>query len=275
MAAAGKLMLCADDYALTPAVSMGILEALEAGRLDGTSAMTTRPFWPTAARDIESLGPVGQVGLHLDLTMGPSLTRMPRTAPAGQMPTIGRLIRLAEAGKLAEHEIRAEIGAQIDAFSEHYGRAPAYVDGHQHVQMLPQVRDWLFDALAKRGLAGDLWLRDSGDRLARILGRRIEVKKALLVAAVGRGFAAAAQARGFATNDGFAGYSAFDGRRDYAKDFARYLTSSGPRHLIMCHPGRVDSELERLDPVTFTREQELEFLLSDRFTDMMADHARR
>ena len=38
----------------------------------------------------------------------------------------------------------------------------------------------------------------------------------------------------------------------------------------MCHPGRVDDELARLDPVTFSRETELGFLLSDRFTEALA-----
>ena len=38
----------------------------------------------------------------------------------------------------------------------------------------------------------------------------------------------------------------------------------------MCHPGHVDAELRELDPVTVTREQELAFLLSPRFEDMLA-----
>ena len=38
-------MLCADDYALAPGVSIGILEALSAGRLTATSVMTNRPLW--------------------------------------------------------------------------------------------------------------------------------------------------------------------------------------------------------------------------------------
>ncbi|MDB5596734.1 MAG: YdjC family protein [Hyphomicrobiales bacterium] len=270
MAIAPKFMLCADDYALTPSVSLGIIEAIEAGRLDGTGAMTTRPHWPEAARDLASLGSAAQAGLHLDLTLGPPLTRMDRLAPKGRLPTIGTLIRLSQAGKLPEAEIRGEIAAQIQAFGEAYGQAPAFVDGHQHVQMLPGIRDWLFDELERLGLTGQVWLRDSGDRIERILRRRVEAPKAMLVALAGRGFGAEARRRGFATNEGFAGFSAFDIRRDYAADFARFLLAPGPRHLIMCHPGRVDGELERLDPVTFTREQELEFLLSDRFAELMA-----
>ena len=271
MKADRKFILCADDYALTPAVSLGILEAVEAGRLDATGAMTARPHWPAAAKDIASLGDAVQVGLHLDLTLGPPLTAMPRLAPGGRLPSIGRMIRLSRTGALPEEEIRAEIAAQIDAFGEHYGRAPAFVDGHQHVQMLPGVRNWLLDALERRGLAGDVWLRDSADRVERILRRRVEAPKALMVAAAGRGFGKLARDRGFATNEGFSGFSAFDQRRDYASDFARFLLAQGQRHLVMCHPGRVDSELERLDPVTYTREQELEFFLSDRFADVVAE----
>ena len=37
-----KFALCADDFALSPAVTRGILEALAAGRLTATSAMTTQ-----------------------------------------------------------------------------------------------------------------------------------------------------------------------------------------------------------------------------------------
>ncbi len=268
--AARDLTLCADDYGLTPAVSLGILEAVEAGRLNATGAMTARPHWKTAARDLASLGEAVEAGLHLDLTLGPPLTKMPLLAPRGALPSIGTMIRLAQAGRLPEAEIRAEIGAQIDAFAEHYGAMPAFIDGHQHVHMLPGIRDWLFDEACKRGLAGHIWMRDSTDRLSRILRRRVEAPKAVIVALAGRGFAKAARQRGFVTNEGFAGFSAFDPRRDYAADFSRFLLAPGPRHLIMCHPGRVDGELERLDPATFSREQELEFLLSDRFSDVMA-----
>jgi len=270
-----SLTICADDYGLTPAVTGGILEAIEAGRLHATGAMTTRPYWRVAARDLASLGDGVEAGLHLDLTLGPALTGLKSLTRDGRLPSIMQMIRMAHAGQLPEAELRAEIGAQIDAFVAHYGRAPAFIDGHQHVHMLPGIRDWLMEEATKRGLAGKIWMRDSADRMSRILTRGVQVPKAMTVALAGRGFAAHALAQGFATNDGFAGFSAFDPRRDYAADFARFLAAPGARHLIMCHPGRVDAELERLDPATYSREQELEFLLSDRFKDMQASFATK
>jgi predicted glycoside hydrolase/deacetylase ChbG (UPF0249 family) len=194
---------------------------------------------------------------------------MPTFAPAGALPPIGRIAR-ARAADLPGGEIAAEIARQLDAFSQAMGRPPDFVDGHQHVQALAAIRPHLFEQLSRLDLPASFWLRDSADSLPRILRRRIQVLKAGMVAWLGRGFAAEARAKGFATNDGFAGFSAFDARTDYGAAFASYLVAPGSRHLIMCHPGHVDAELKAADPVLETREQELAFLLSDRFKSLLS-----
>jgi chitin disaccharide deacetylase len=263
-----EFCLCADDFALSPAVSRGILEALSAGRLNATSAMTTRPSWPQAARELASTGFDADIGLHLNLTLGAPLSQMAQFAPSA-FPAIGDILRASGKGTLPLAEITQEIEAQIDAFLAAFGRAPDFVDGHQHVQVLPGIRQSLLAVLERKGFAGQLWLRNSGDRLARIFARRSELKKALGLAWLGRGFAAEAKARGFAVNDGFAGFSAFRAEAEYGADFARYLVAPGSRHLVMCHPGHVDDELAAVDPVTATRENELAFLLSNRFSEVL------
>jgi predicted glycoside hydrolase/deacetylase ChbG (UPF0249 family) len=260
-----EFCLCADDFALSPAVDRGIFAALAAGRLSATSAMTTRPFWPAAARELRSAGFDADVGLHLNLTLGAPLTSMPHFAPAA-LPDIGRVLRAAGKRDFPSAEVDREIAAQIDAFTDAFGCNPNFIDGHQHVHVLPGIRQSLFAAIERRGLAGQLWLRNSGDRPARILKRGIEMKKALGLAWLARGFATEAKAHGLAVNDGFAGYSAFRDTDDFAADFTRYLVAPGRNHLIMCHPGYVDEELVAVDPVTSTREKELAFLLSPRFT---------
>ena len=149
-------------------------------------------------------------------------------------------------------------------------RAPDFVDGHQHVQVLPGIAEILLAELSARGLAGKCWLRDSADRPRRIFARGKHWGKALTVAGLARGFRARARAAGFALNDGFAGFSDFDAGGDYGADFSTYLLAPGPRHLVMCHPGHVDDELARLDPVTASRERELAFLLSPSFLEIAA-----
>ncbi len=261
-------ILCADDFAITEGVSRGILELAGDHRISATSAMVTRPHWPRLARELAGLRGLS-VGLHVNLTLAEPLAGLPRLAPAGSLPSLGELTRLALIGRLPHDEVAGEIGRQVDAFSEALGRPPDFVDGHQHVHVLPGIRAAVIAQLGKRGLK-DTWLRNPAERQRTIMRRGVAPLKAMVIAGLAFGFAEAARAAGFRTNDGFAGVSPFDPARDYGADFARYLLEAGPRHLVMCHPGRPDDELRRLDPIVATRGQELAFFASSRFLDVCA-----
>lgn len=264
--------LCADDYAISPAVSAGILELLEAGRISATGAITSSRFWPEWAGALAGFAGRAGLGVHLNLTLGEPLGAMPDLAPAGRFLPVRNLIAASRAGRLPAAEISGEIARQLDAFTAATGRIPDFVDGHQHVQALPAVRNALLSLLRERDWHHRVWVRDSGDRVPAILRRRIEVPKALAVAALSRGFAAAARSAGVRTNRGFSGFSAFSPARDYGRDFSRYLAAPGKRHLVMCHPGRVDDALRALDPVTDSRERELAFFASDEFLEILQQY---
>jgi predicted glycoside hydrolase/deacetylase ChbG (UPF0249 family) len=58
-----------------------------------------------------------------------------------------------------------------------------------------------------------------------------------------------------ATNPAFAGaYDFTADKADFARLFPGFLRDLPPRSVVMCHPGFVDAELERLDPLTTQRE---------------------
>ena len=267
MAASFTFALCADDYAMAPGVSRGILEALEAGALTATSAMTTSNDWPAAAAALRPFAERADLGLHLNLTLGRPLGVMPQLAPAGTLPRVGTLIAAAWRGSLPLDELAEEIGRQLDVFAAATGRPPDHVDGHQHVQVLAPVRRVLIDALRRRGWGP--WLRDSADRPHRILRRGSTPVKAMGIAVLARRFAAESRRAGLATNDGFAGFSSFDAAKPFVQWFERYVTAPGSSHLVMCHPGYVDDALRRLDPVLESRERELAFLLSADLQDLL------
>ncbi|WP_442753808.1 ChbG/HpnK family deacetylase [Methylocystis sp. JAN1] len=263
------IAICADDYGLSYGVSVGILEALDAGRLTAVSALVNGPRWPAMGRELLRHCRNADVGLHFNLTLGRPLGYMPAFAPIGTFPPVAQVVRMAMRGKLPMDEIRAEIDRQLDRFEAVMERRPDFVDGHQHVHGLPGIREALLDAMLARRLAGRAWLRDAADSVHRIALRGAHARKALAVRALSSGFHRAANWRGFATNNGFAGFSDFDPGKDYAKSFETYLRAPGRAHLVMCHPGHVDEELKAQDPVTITREQELAFLLSPRLPEML------
>ena len=267
MTAPFTFALCADDYALAPGVSRGILEALDAGALTATSVMTTSPDWYQAASGLQPFVGRADIGLHLNLTLGRPLGTMPRFAARGSLPTIGAVVAAARRGHLPLDELAEEIDRQLEAFGAGHGRPPDHVDGHQHVHVLAPVRRLLIEALRRRGWAP--WLRDSADRPLRILRRGSTLVKAAGIAALAEGLSAASRRAGLATNDGFAGFSSFKSTTAYGEEFARYLKAPGRRHLVMCHPGYVDEDLRRLDPVLESRERELRFLLSGDFRSLL------
>jgi chitin disaccharide deacetylase len=263
-----KVVLCADDFGLSEAVSRGIIELAEMGRLSATSAMTNGPAWIRTASRLRDLKDKIAVGLHLNLTAGAPLGAMPRFAPEGVFPEASEVLPRALTGWLPVEEIGEEIARQVGAFEQAFGGPPAFVDGHQHVHVLPGIRAALLQALKRSGCKG-LWLRDPSDGLRAILRRAVASKKALIVRSLSFGFADAVSAAGFETNEGFSGFSPFDPASGPDRVFKRALKFLGPRPLVMCHPGYVDDGLKRLDTVVETRPQELAFLASDAFPALL------
>lgn len=270
-----NVVLCADDFGLSDGVSRGIVELAQMGRLSATGAMTNMPGWTRNAAALKSLEDRLGIGLHLNLTTGAPLGRMPRLASSGAFPSLGKLLMQALRGGLPVSEIQEELARQLDAFIEAHGRPPSFVDGHQHVHVLPGIWPALLMVLTERGYADRVWLRNPSDSIASILRRPISRNKALLVKSLARSFSRNAQAGGFRMNEGFSGFAPFDLSISPERIFATALSALGPSPVVMCHPGYVDDELRGLDPAVESRVRELEYLKSDAFGELLEESGIR
>ncbi|MCB8820100.1 ChbG/HpnK family deacetylase [Microvirga rosea] len=266
-----QVVLCADDFGLTDGVSRGILDLAEQGRLSATSAMTNMPGWRRAAPDLKPYAGRLGIGLHLNLTTGTPIQSMPHLAPGGTFPALGAILSDALRGRLSEEEVADEIRRQVVAFEAVHEAPPDFVDGHQHVHVLPVIRQALFAVLKEKGYAGRIWIRDPSDGMTAILRRPISRGKALIVKALARGFRSQARAAGFDTNEGFSGFAPLDQTVPARRVFSTCLTNLGPRPVVMCHPGHVDDELRSLDPAVESRPEELAYLQSDAFAELLEE----
>jgi predicted glycoside hydrolase/deacetylase ChbG (UPF0249 family) len=230
-----RLILCADDFALSRGISETIATLAAKGRINAISCMTVCPGWAEDSDLLRSLPRSVQIGLHLTLTGEPPLTAMPTVAPTGRMPPINRLARDATMRRVALDEIAGEVAAQFERFSTMMGRPPDFVDGHQHSHLLPGIRDIVLAETARR--APDAWLRNCVDSPIAIATRPFR-GKAIANALHARGFKKAAARLGLTCNDSFSGH--YDFRTDYTTIFPRFLHRPGPVHLVMCHPGAGD-----------------------------------
>lgn len=257
-----QIILCADDYAMSEGITQAIGELAQAGRLSATSAIATLARWPEDARWLRALRGNIAVGLHINLTLGTPLGPTPSIARNGCLPSLGRLATLAVSGRVNAKEVEAEVARQLARFEAEVGFAPDHVDGHQHVHVLPRVRDGVLAALSARYRDRRPLLRDPGDRISRILARTSATGKALIIALLSSGFGRAARAHGFATNTSFAGVSSFDRRTPYERELEAALSFATRRHLIMCHPGRSGGASESSeDPIAARREDEYKAIM--------------
>lgn len=266
------LVLCADDYGISPGVSRGIRALATARRLSATSCMTVFPEWRDEASRLGDLVDRIDVGLHITLTDQAPLGPMPRLAPGGRLPSLGELVRRAHLRRLDRAEVAGEIARQLDAFEAALGRPPAFLDGHQHVHVLPVIRDAVLALFEGRLDRRTTWLRSCVDPTDRILRRRVDAPRALVIAGLSRPLHRAALRAGIAVNRGFAGVTSFRADRSVETDFAAYLGTGGTRPLVMCHPGEPDAVLAGRDPILAPRAAELAYLAGDRFTELLASN---
>jgi predicted glycoside hydrolase/deacetylase ChbG (UPF0249 family) len=254
--------LCADDYGIAPGVNAAIRDLIARGRLNATSVMVVAPSFTPG--EVRALGEAGKaaIGLHLTLT-GPfkPLTADFKPLAQGTFHPLQAMLRLALMRRLDRVSLRREVEAQIGAFVEAFGRPPDFIDGHQHVHLFPQVRDAVLDVA--RRLAPGAWVRQCVS--ATPLRARLSDPKGLLVDALSRAVRRRAVKLGIAVNPAFAGTYTYRPDADFAGLFPAFLAGLPDEGLVMCHPGHVDAELTRLDPLTTVREREYAYLAGDDF----------
>ena len=268
---ATSIWLCADDYGISPAVNRAIRDLIERGRLNATSAMVVGPAIgreeASALKAAAASSPRCAIGLHVTLTAPfRPLTMHFRPIDGGMFLPFPKLFRAGLMGRLDPELIRTELLVQLASFGELFGRAPDFVDGHQHVQLFPGVRD-AFIAAVKQA-APKAWVRQCARNQAML--DRLRMPKALfldLLSAQFRGRAARAEV---SFNPSFAGAYDFSGEPDFAALMRQFLQGVSDGGVIMCHPGLVDDVLISLDPLTVQREREYAFLGGEQFPPLLA-----
>lgn len=251
-----RVLLCADDYALHPAVDTAVVALARQGRLSATSCMTTSPRWAEAARRLDAVPALAR-GLHLNMTEG-------HGQPA---PTLGAVLRGAYARQLSPAQVRGQVTRQLDDFERVLGTPPDFIDGHQHVHQLPGVREVLLAVLAERYGAAAPWMRTTVPATWRWGAGKAGVLALLGGWRLRRQLAA----QGVPHNPAFAGVYGFDAPTPaaYGQHMDRWLAASPDGTLLMCHPAdaRVDG-----DAIADARMVEYTYLASDAFAGSLRKH---
>ena len=266
-----RIWLCADDYGIAEGVNRAIRDLISRGRLNATSVMVVGPaIGRNEVAELQAAAaasPRCAIGLHATLTAPfRPLSMHFRPVDGGLFLPFQTMLRSGLLRRLDPDMIEDELLVQLVAFKDLFGRAPDFVDGHQHAQLFPQVRD-AFLAAVKEAAPG-AWVRQGG-RL-QPLAKRLGAPKALVLDVLSAQFRKRAAAAGIRFNPAFAGAYDFTTSPDFGVLMRQFLEGLPEGGLVMCHPGFVDETLEGLDPLTTQREAEHAYLAGAQFPPLLA-----
>ncbi len=259
------LVIHADDFGETVAITNGIRCAIEAGVLTSTSVMANMPATAYALQCVRPLMDRASFGVHLNLCEGRAL-RANRTLVDGQgnLHPKRLLIRKALAGQLSLVELEEEICAQI-ALIRDAGVAVSHVDGHKHLHQLPIVSTAVANVLPRFAI-GRVRLMRLRSRAA--LGNTGTLLRELAAWRAAHIFKRAGLRSPVRTVDlGEVMRKGADSRGAGALVDAR-----GPVELC-CHPELAAGSPTK--PSSHRRSEELEYLLSPRFRELLEQFQAR
>jgi predicted glycoside hydrolase/deacetylase ChbG (UPF0249 family) len=171
------LIVNADDYGLTTAVSRGILRAHHEGVLTSTSVLALAPgFAPSIGwlRDEPGLG----IGAHLA-----AVGEDPPLLSAREIPTLvdrrgrlpiswRRLLPKLALRRIDPEDIGREFAAQLAAIRS-AGLVVDHLDTHQHLHLYPGVRQAVLDLAVREGVRGLRVTRSAARSPVGVMVRRL------------------------------------------------------------------------------------------------------
>ncbi len=261
---ARRVVLCADDFAISAPVSQAIAQLAQAKRLSATSVMVLSPRWPQDADLLKGLRGQIDVGLHLDWTSGFAISQ-------GHGHSLGqvmlRSVLAQKMGGLQKAAITAEIERQLDAFESVWQAPPDHIDGHQHVQQFGTIRKALLQVLAQRYGGRKPYLR-----VSRPPPGPSNLKGRVMAAWGSTALIQDASRLSIPTAPALSGiYDLFNESLDYAALMDAWLAQVPDKTLLMCHPGLSETS----DAHAYARAAEWRHLVSDAFAIQLKErHVR-
>jgi hopanoid biosynthesis associated protein HpnK len=268
-----RIIINADDFGLCEGVNQAVAQAHSSGVLTSATIMTNMPAAVDAVKIAKEMPTLG-VGVHLNLTEGPSVSK--EACVERLIDSEGRfacspikLSLLSLAGHRIRNAIRTELAAQIQWVIDR-GLKPTHLDSHQHIHAFPALFSIVYQLAGRFGIRAVRWPFEP-EELSRTPwpltseDGRVRALKVRIMARINR-----LQNKDFLKNDILFGL-AHTGKIDVNFFKAVALYNSAATAEIMTHPGfagGLDPEKTRL---LHQRKVELEALCSEKTKQYFED----
>lgn len=281
-----NLIVNSDDLGWTESVNRGIAEAHRHGIVTSASLLANGVAFESGAELARGTPGLG-VGVHLNLSDGQAVSGRDSakslTNARGELNTKPEslLLRLARRAALFD-EVEREWDAQIRKVRD-AGIAPAHVDGHRHVHMLPGLFEIAVRLAKKHGIGAiRISHEESSLRAALAAGKQqrgaVVMKQGMQARGlklIARDAREHAERAGLATADYFCGIAQTG---ELTREGVSRLLEVLPEGTteLMCHPGYADDALVKsATRLKVSRQTELAILTDTGIRNLVASRGIR
>ncbi|XP_051970604.1 carbohydrate deacetylase [Xyrauchen texanus] len=149
-----KLVVTGDDFGYCERRNLGIVDCFKAGGISNVSLLVNAVSAKHAA-DLAKRYHL-PIGIHANLSEGLPMSQELKSSTLLNKDGFfhGKMgfREVLQSGQLKMSEVEVELRAQINHFYELVGHMPSHMDGHQHVHVLPEVREVFARVLSDFGI---------------------------------------------------------------------------------------------------------------------------
>ncbi len=145
------MIICADDYGISDSVDDAVLELIQNNRLTASSCIVNCKNVKSSIPRLKEYINKIDIGIHLSLTEGKPLSNQKADGGLvdhnGRLNSFWNLTAKAYSKSIQSTSAYHEIRTQLEVFSDLLGMMPDFIDGHQHVQQLPVIREAMVNVI--------------------------------------------------------------------------------------------------------------------------------
>ena len=264
-----KVILCADDFGISPSVSKSICALAERKKISATSVMVVHKDWDIYCRSLVAHKAHLDIGLHFVLTEArPHLSSekiLSLVGEDGEFLGMSQFMRRAWLRQVKGNEVILELAAQYDKFVKNFGFEPDFIDGHHNIHQYPVVGDEVIRFVKEKNLEGRIYIRNTAHQWAAIL-KGPNILKTVIISIPGVLFKKKLLSGGLRTNESFGGTYNLNHSGGFERQIKKFFIYAHANNaIVMVHPGKADASLAQRDSFCEGREIEEQVLLQDSF----------
>lgn len=233
-----SIFICADDFGMSDSINEAIVELLDKNRISGASCLVEGESFNPKIISKHSK----RLGLHLNFC---NKNSFPIFLIQGIFYS------------LSFEKIITKLKHQLELYQEAFNAKPNFIDGHQHVHILPKVRKAIVCALNEMDEDNKPWIRS----IYPMINERPSFKT-ILLSLLSINFNALLQKEKIFSNKGFAGISSLSHKSNIRTQMRFWLKNLKEGGVLMCHPGTKVKNPTQLEQRRFL---EFSYLSSEEF----------